>query len=177
MYSPLEQPHAHGQGQPPAFNPYSPPAATGFAATSFATSEDEAPFPASAGRRFGNYIIDGIVVTAVAIGIASLRGLAGSDFFESMVLGLDMFTQIAAYGIAYVLPEAVFGRTFGKLCTGTKVVNLQGGNPSFGQVIARTAIRFVPFEAFSFLWGEPVGWHDSWSKTRVVLVEEPYANV
>jgi hypothetical protein len=96
---------------------------------------------------------------------------------ESFALGFDLFTQFAAYAIVYVLPEAACGRTLGKLCTGTKVVDLRGGKPSFGQVLARTAIRLVPFDAFSFLWGEPVGWHDSWSKTRVVLVNDPYADV
>lgn len=177
MHSPLERTDAHGPGQPPAPNPYAPPAATGFAATSFAATVDDVPYPASAGRRFGNYAIDGILVAVVAVATASMRAAAGPDFLHSFAVGFDLFTQIGAYAIVYLLPEALFGRTFGKLCTGTKVVDLNGNKPSFGQALARTAIRFVPFEPFSFLWGEPVGWHDSWSKTRVVLVKEPYSDV
>ncbi|CAN0592803.1 unnamed protein product, partial [Laminaria digitata] len=36
------------------------------------------------------------------------------------------------------------------------------------RLLGRTAARFVPFEAFSFLGGDATGWHDRWSNTRVV---------
>jgi uncharacterized RDD family membrane protein YckC len=154
-------------------NPYQPPSVADYEAHE---SVDE-PFPASLGRRFGNYAIDGILVAVVAFGLAfALISTANGDLFE-VFAGMNLGIQIAAYVLVYVLPEALLGRTLGKLCTGTKVVNLQGGKPSFGQVLARTAIRFVPFEPFSFLWGDATGWHDTWSKTRVVPVVEPYSDV
>jgi uncharacterized RDD family membrane protein YckC len=171
----MESPHGRQDAnrpnmvQPPAPNPYQPPTAIEY-------GQDEAadlPYPASLGRRFGNYVIDLVLVVAVmaAIGVAMVA--IDIDLFETS----GPLLQVAAYAVVYVLPEAAFGRTLGKFCTGTKVVNLQGGKPSFGQVIARTGIRFVPFEPFSFLWGDATGWHDTWSKTRVVPVREPYADI
>jgi len=44
-------------------------------------------------------------------------------------------------------------------------------------VLARTAIRCIPFEPFSFLGSDPEGWHDNWSKTRVVPVHNPYSDI
>ncbi|MEM6265057.1 MAG: RDD family protein, partial [Bacteroidota bacterium] len=64
--------------------------------------------------------------------------------------------------------EAAFGKTPGKFVTKTQVVNKDGGKPTPGQLIGRTFARFIPFDAFSFLASNPVGWHDSLSKTRVV---------
>ena len=67
--------------------------------------------------------------------------------------------------------EAVFQRSPGKFLTGTKVVNESGGKPTFGQILGRSLCRFIPFEAFSFLFGDSsrvVGWHDKFSGTLVV---------
>jgi uncharacterized RDD family membrane protein YckC len=70
----------------------------------------------------------------------------------------------------YIVMEGMFQRTIGKMITGTRVVRIDGGRPSLGQVVGRTFARLIPFEAFSFLGGNgyPVGWHDSLSGTRVV---------
>lgn len=76
---------------------------------------------------------------------------------------------IATLVAYYVLFEAIFGRTPGKLITGTRVVTLDGAKPGFGQIIGRSFARLVPFEPFSFL-GSRGGWHDRWSGTRVVRV-------
>lgn len=50
------------------------------------------------------------------------------------------------------------------------VVREDGGKPSLGQVLGRTACRLIPFEAFSFLGSSGVGMHDSIPDTRVVRV-------
>lgn len=70
--------------------------------------------------------------------------------------------------IYYVGFEAAFGRTPGKLLTGTRVVTLTGEPPSFGQCLGRAFARCVPFEPLSFLGGDGVGWHDKWTDTRVI---------
>lgn len=80
----------------------------------------------------------------------------------SVVLG---FAILLFY---YVILEAATGRTLGKLITGTKVVNEDGGAPSIGQIIGRTLCRCIPFEAFSFLSSDARGWHDRIPKTYVV---------
>ena len=67
--------------------------------------------------------------------------------------------------------EGLFGFTIGKLVTGTRVVDEQGGRPTWRQVLIRTAMRFVPFEplsAFGEKGSEPRPWHDTVAKTRVV---------
>lgn len=68
----------------------------------------------------------------------------------------------------YVLFEAIFGRTPGKLITGTRT-RVVTAKPGFGQIIGRRFARLVPFEPFSFLVSSG-GWHDRWSGTRVVRV-------
>ena len=70
----------------------------------------------------------------------------------------------------YVLFEALTGRTPAKYITGTRVVNMMGGKPSFGQILGRSAARFIPLEPFSFFGSSRRGWHDSLSHTRVVRV-------
>jgi len=69
----------------------------------------------------------------------------------------------------YVVLETAAGRTLGKLITGTREVREDGGKPRFGQILGRTAARFIPFEPFSLL-GSPKGWHDGLSGTRVIRV-------
>ena len=75
---------------------------------------------------------------------------------------VERFGSIFAVGLVYVFSflipltyyfgmEAVFGKTVGKLITGTKVVSETGGRPSIGQFLGRSFVRLVPFEAFSFL--------------------------
>ena len=53
----------------------------------------------------------------------------------------------------YVILEASFGWTIGKLVTGTRVVRFDGDKPHFPQILGRTFARFIPFEPFSVLFG------------------------
>jgi uncharacterized RDD family membrane protein YckC len=75
---------------------------------------------------------------------------------------------LVAFGY-YFLLEVVCQKTIGKMVTRTKVVALDGRRASIGQILGRTASRFVPLEALTFLGSEePRGWHDSFSGTRVI---------
>lgn len=61
--------------------------------------------------------------------------------------------------------EGLYGASIGKLATGTRVVNAQGGRPALRQIVA----RWIPFEPFSVLFSnDRRGWHDSLAKTWVV---------
>jgi uncharacterized RDD family membrane protein YckC len=78
-----------------------------------------------------------------------------------------------ALGIAlrlayYITLESLWGRTLGKLVTGTIVVDARGLRPTFGQICVRSFARFIPFEPFSFLGRVPRGWHDKLPNTYVV---------
>lgn len=126
---------------------------------------------ASAGQRLANVAIDyaGIMVFGGVIGFVS--GVVGSAELLDEIP--DQLFGVVAMTTYYLLFEGLTGRTLGKLVTGTRVVAEDGQRPSFGKIVGRTFSRFVPFEAFSFLGGNPRGWHDQWSGTRVVRLRPP----
>lgn len=135
--------------------------------------EDEVPYPAGLGRRFGNLVIDTFVFFALVAGTVFTLS------FQQLLTWASWGTLgvLLLYALVWTLPEMLFGRTLGKLITGTKVVNLRGELPSVGQACIRTIVRWVPFDTWSFLWGDNVGWHDSWANTRVVLARNPYEDI
>ena len=126
---------------------------------------------AGAGARFLNFIIDGIVsrMVIVAGGVGVIRALGlGSEDLSPIVVTFVAILAMLGY---YVVLEAAFGWTIGKLITGTRVVRFDGDKPHVPQILGRTFARFIPFEPFSVLFSSPTqGWHDSLSGTRVVRV-------
>lgn len=137
---------------------------------------------ASQGKRFANLIIDRILTMVLANGAGFVLGLAyglsvaanGRGLSQDDELLLTILGYVLGFTIAigyYILTEAVFQCSIGKLVTGTRVVNEFGQRATFGQIIGRSFARLIPFEAFSFLGGnKPVGWHDKLSGTRVIEV-------
>jgi uncharacterized RDD family membrane protein YckC len=156
-------------------NPYVPPA------------EEPAPLPAAPEPRLPNiasqrdrvitYVVDQLVCEGITRGMTAL-GLGELPFFffpiltrDSTVTTIVSLLWWTALSIAYfVLCEGLSQRTVGKLLVGTQVVDANGGVPTWGQIFTRSFARLVPFEAFSFL-GTKAGWHDQWSRTRVVRLE------
>jgi len=130
---------------------------------------------ASQGQRFTNYIIDFIcllifiVVFSLFLGII-LGLLAPSSLyiFEEENKFLEYVIGFIAGTIYYATLEGISGQSIGKVVTRTKVVTETGEKPDFTTILVRSMCRFIPFEAFSFLSSNPIGWHDSMSKTRVV---------
>ena len=124
----------------------------------------------SAGKwlRFFNLLVDYIAFTilgaAIGFTVAILFGERGIEFLKTLP---EMVLGAAILLLYYVIFEGLLGRTLGKLITGTKVVNESGNKASFLQIVGRSFARFIPFEAFSFLFGKGRGWHDSLSKTYV----------
>lgn len=70
--------------------------------------------------------------------------------------------------IVYFSQEFIFGKTLGKLFTGTRVVDSLGNKPGIVKLIIRTISRLIPLEAFSFLGSNKRGWHDTISDTFVI---------
>lgn len=68
----------------------------------------------------------------------------------------------------YTISELFFGRTIGKFITESRVISLNGSQPTFYQILLRTLVRLIPFEIFSLMGVSPLGWHDKWSGTMVV---------
>lgn len=127
--------------------------------------------PAGQGARFLNMIIDIIVYYVIIFALGFAVALIGGDTL------IDMLDDVPGFMIGfpimfgyYFLFEMTTGRTIGKMVTGTMVVDEEGNPASAAQIAARTICRFIPFEAFSFLFTgrQPRGWHDSIPKTYVV---------
>lgn len=118
---------------------------------------------AKLGTRFLNFLLDSIFRQIAGVGGALLLVPTGAKELAMVALLL----VILGYGVFF---EAITGRTPAKYITGTRVVNLLGGKPTFGQILGRNLARFIPFEPLSFLGSGGRGWHDTLSGTRVVRV-------
>jgi uncharacterized RDD family membrane protein YckC len=128
---------------------------------------------ASRMRRLVNTFVDSICFFVLVVLLALILALAGLDStLEALSQsgGWDQLLGVVLFSIYYIAFESLTGRTPGKLLTGTRVVQESGGQPTVPQILGRTAARFIPFEALSFLSRRRIGWHDSLSKTRVVRV-------
>lgn len=129
-------------------------------------------------RRFATYLVDSIALyagfmvagSAIVMFFSGLDPSADSTGMARQGLGpileVVFFLLAAAY---YFGCEFFFGQTLGKRISGVRVVNLEGGAPTWRQVLGRTAARFVPFESLSAIFAAHGPWHDAWSGTLVVL--------
>ncbi len=157
------------------YNPYAPPEDPTATAGPGGHLDDEA-IDATKGQRFGGYVIDRIGALALTfvgsfcIGVAQvLAGVTVIDLNDT----LSSYAAGVCFVFLYYVPqEALFGRTLGKLITGTKVVSTkheEGGRPGTMQVLGRTLARFIPFEPFSAFMDDKM-WHDNLSNTRVIKI-------
>lgn len=125
---------------------------------------------ASKGTRFGNLFLDQLffgIPSSLLVNFLIYGDLAGdpSSPEEAIINPLISWLLYVGY---YIFMESVYGKTIGKMITGTKVIDENGGKPSLGQIVGRSFARLIPFEAFSFLGEKGIGWHDSLSKTLVI---------
>lgn len=125
---------------------------------------------ASRGRRFGTLVVDLVGYVLLSFMVGFILAMVFGPIAIQAVLGQvpDFVFGWGVFFAYYCFFEGIWGRTPGKWLFGTMVIAETGGRPSFGQVLGRTACRFIPFEAFSF-FGER-GWHDKITRTRVVRV-------
>lgn len=113
--------------------------------------------PTKTSKRFRNFVFDNILILVILYGIDQVVGYNG------------FLTKVIVVLVYYISFELVTGKTPGKMNTKTRVVMQDGSQLTFGAVFIRTIVRIIPFEALSFLGSKnPIGWHDKWSKTRVV---------
>jgi uncharacterized RDD family membrane protein YckC len=146
-------------------NPYAPPKAE---VVDVGPEEVEL---ASRGRRFANMVIDTIAIYILAFVVGIFLVVFEAPFLDDPSPLNDYAFGILLW-IAYYVPlEVLFGRTVGKLITGTRVIMTDGAPPNVLNVVGRTFARLVPFEAFSFFGADVIGWHDRWSRTRVVRIQ------
>jgi len=149
---------------PAAFNPYAPPNAV-------VADVDVAVQLASRGRRLANLLLDSVFAALLFAVLEAAAGLAGHpDSLRGHGWGANQLMTSAFSVLYYFVQESLWGVTLAKLITGTRVRTETGGAPTARQILGRSLARLVPFEPFSFLGGDPVGWHDTWSDTRVLVV-------
>ncbi len=126
--------------------------------------------------RFLNCIIDFFFIF-FSIFIVTIFVIITGNIFQwdiyngwvEIMIKLGMLGAYISFAIVYYLVfEGLFGRTMGKIITGSIVVNENGLKPSFGVICIRTLCRLIPFDALSFLGKSERIWHDSISKTYVV---------
>lgn len=122
-------------------------------------------FKASKTDRFINHIIDYIIVTIISGTLNVLLILISPDLAEETN---EKKYTILSYGISltifflyfFIFESNANGKTIGKYVTKTSVVTPKGNQPTTSQIAKRTLCRFIPFDAFSFLFSDS-GWHDS----------------
>jgi len=140
---------------------------------------------ASKTKRAIHFVLDGYVAGLLQTGVlallifffpwvgfddASIDAAAESDALPAsfwLAMSLNLGVSFAVYFLYSAGLEAATGRTLAKFLSRTKVVKLDGSPIGLKQACLRSVIRFVPLEFVSFLFPGP-GWHDRWSKTRVV---------
>lgn len=128
---------------------------------------------ADKGKRLGNAIVDGIAIRLITEYIVAPLLLEMGIYITVHDLNaqtlINGFFNLAISFSFYTLMEYnLKGKTIGKMLTGTRAVMETNERMDLGTTMLRSIIRFVPFEAFSFLGQNPSGWHDRWSKTKVI---------
>lgn len=130
------------------------------------TEKDPRDYVASNGKRFGNLIVDTIIYYLLII-ILSLLFYA-IDVDVEAYAGLNLLITLSSSFLYYFGLESMNGKTIGKYLTKTRVVYMDGSTPTNGTIAKRALCRFIPFDAFSFLSSNPIGWHDKFSDTIVI---------
>ncbi|NHF60769.1 RDD family protein [Flavobacteriaceae bacterium TP-CH-4] len=133
---------------------------------------------ASQGKRFANYLIDQVFLVGCGMLVGVALGLILLYLFPDYLYMLDEDNRILEYLLGFIVAmiyysffEGFTGRSLGKFFTKTKVVTEVGDKPNFKTILVRSLCRNIPFNAFSFLGSEAVGWHDKFSGTRVVDID------
>lgn len=124
---------------------------------------------ASTGQRFLTFFLDTVFVY---ISFFILGAALHAINLDALLAGRGYGFGIVIFILYYVLQEATYGRTLGKVIAGTKAVQQDGTPVTVGQALVRTICRFIPFEPFFGGHGHPAGWHDKIAKTRVVSVSD-----
>jgi len=148
-------------------NPYAPPTAS---VSDFPASGESDLRLATRGRRLANSLLDTVGYYLLAIVMSIVMALVSPTLLDRLA-GPGSYVFAGTIWLLYYVPmETIFGRTLGKLITGTRVVTEAGKPPGSAQILGRTLIRMIPLEFLTFLDDKPVGWHDRWSGTRVIQV-------
>ncbi|MBC9797859.1 RDD family protein [Sinomicrobium weinanense] len=119
------------------------------------------------GIRFVNFLIDFIVWLVLAFILSFILGLFVQPTNQEIISLMGFILLLGTYITYYAVMEIKLQKTVGKFVTKTKVVKINGENPTDGDIITRTFCRLIPFDRLSFLFVKN-GIHDFLSKTKVI---------
>ena len=107
-----------------------------------------------------------------------------SEYKLGIISWVDSFDKIETYlfwsittFFYYTITEVFLSRSLAKYFTKTIVVLEDGSKPKLIDILARSALRLIPFEYFTFLRGRKPGLHDEYSKTFVVKNDKLKQNI
>ncbi|MGE8339655.1 RDD family protein [Flavobacterium sp. ACN2] len=134
---------------------------------------------ASDRKRFEGSIVD-FIFTIISIFVSGfviviIGNIFNWDIFSIWKRFVTDSTYLAFFTflmLNYFFMECFFGTTMGKFATGLVVVTENGMKPNFIKILIRTLCRVIPFDVLSFLGKSGSFWHDSISKTYVVVRRE-----
>lgn len=118
--------------------------------------------------RIINLIVDNIVISVFSSILIILFYLV--FYFVSIPIQIEIVALIIyplTFLVYYILFETIYGKTLGKFLTKTKVVDSNNNKPSFKNILSRSLLRLIPFDFYSYVFND-LGWHDKYSKTKVV---------
>jgi uncharacterized RDD family membrane protein YckC len=131
-------------------------------------------YDADRGKRFLNFIIDyiGYLISYYALAfiagiILGLSGLYSDELVDELGIWFTLIALIWMVLYYWLMEWLLKGRTIGKFLTQTRAVTKDDTFLTPGQALGRALGRLIPFDAFSYLFGER-GFHDMVSNTRVV---------
>ena len=107
--------------------------------------------------RLVNYVIDSIAIGLLTYIVSLIESMYEIYWLPFLI-----------YFSYYFIFELTLNRTLGKLVSKTVVRSTKNKRPTILHIFARTILRFVPFDLFSYLMGNEQGIHDVLSKTRLV---------
>ncbi len=119
------------------------------------------------GTRVINFVVDTLVIFVLSF--AAYKGWAFYAFYYGILFIPFYYFFWAILVIYYLFFESIFKRTPGKWLSLTKVVNKNGGRPSFLQILLRSFVRIIFIDCF-FIPFLNKTLHDYLSGTEVVEV-------
>ncbi len=126
---------------------------------------------ASAGQRFGAFLVDFLISIIVGIvGFAIGSAMGGEGQTMNSVFGIT-------YWIIVLIMVATRGQSPGKIAIGIKIVKMDGTPIGFGTALLREVLGKIVSAIIlllGYIWilfdGKRQGWHDKIASTYVVKV-------
>ena len=124
---------------------------------------------ASAGQRFGAWLVDAVIGTLVVVVAGALGIWLGVGFITYLI--------VIVYAVVYLGMVATQGQSPGKKAIGIKIVRVDGSSLGFGGMLIREIVGKLVSSLIIYLgyiWilfdGQRQGWHDKIASTYVVKV-------